>query len=124
MHYEVEQASPDVGTHAEPERWHKVNDFDAEAAQTPTADVKRSGEEKMARIPPRMLDELRQGWVPQKRIAAALKVPRHVPHMVGRAAGSLEPPHVAVKRYANGRVELHVRPAEPDEPPGAVVVEH
>ena len=78
----------------------------------------------MARIPPRMLDELRQGWVPQKRIAAALKVPRHVPHMVGRAAGSLELPHVAVKRYANGRVELHVRPAGPDEPPGAVVVEH
>ena len=38
MHYEVEQAEPghehgpDVGTHAEPERWHVVNVFNAAAA--------------------------------------------------------------------------------------------
>ena len=44
--------------------------------------------------------------------------------MVGRVARQLEPPHVAVKRHSNGRVEYHIRPAGPDEPPGAVVVEH
>src|SRR4051794_34280708 len=38
MHYEIEQAGPDhehgpdVGTHAEPERWHVVNVFNADAA--------------------------------------------------------------------------------------------
>ena len=26
---------PDVGTHAEPERWHVINVFDAEAGPTP-----------------------------------------------------------------------------------------
>ena len=78
----------------------------------------------MAKIPPEMVDELRRGWVPQKKIAAALKVPRHVPHMVSRVAGTLEPAHVAAKRYSNGRVEYHIRPAGPDEPPGVVVVEH
>ena len=37
MHYEIEQAGagdehrPDVGTHAEPERWHVVNVFNAGA---------------------------------------------------------------------------------------------
>ena len=35
MHYEVEQASPDVGTHAEPERWHVVNVFNADAVPMP-----------------------------------------------------------------------------------------
>ena len=35
MHYEVEQASPDVGTHAEPERWHVVNIVDADAMPMP-----------------------------------------------------------------------------------------
>ena len=40
-HYEVEQAGageghrPDVGTHAEPERWHVVNIFDADVVPTP-----------------------------------------------------------------------------------------
>jgi hypothetical protein len=41
MHYEIEQAGagdehrPDVGTHAEPERWHAVNIFDADVVPTP-----------------------------------------------------------------------------------------
>ena len=41
MHYEIEQAGPghehrpDVGTHAEPARWHAVNVFDAEVVPTP-----------------------------------------------------------------------------------------
>ena len=41
MHYEIEQAGlghehgPDVGTHAEPERWHVVDVFDADAIPTP-----------------------------------------------------------------------------------------
>ena len=35
MHYEVEQVSPDVGTNAEPERWHMVNVFTADAVPTP-----------------------------------------------------------------------------------------
>ena len=41
MHYEVEQAGaggehhPDVGTHAEPERWHVVNAFNADAVPMP-----------------------------------------------------------------------------------------
>ena len=40
-HYEVEQAGagqehePDVGTHAEPERWHVVNVFNADAVPMP-----------------------------------------------------------------------------------------
>ena len=41
MHYEVEQVGsghehgPDVGTHAEPERWHVVNVFNADAVPMP-----------------------------------------------------------------------------------------
>ena len=41
MHYEVEQAGagdghrPDVGTHAEPERWHVVKVFNADAVPMP-----------------------------------------------------------------------------------------
>jgi hypothetical protein len=35
LHYEVEQASPDVGTHAEPERWHVVRVLNADAAPMP-----------------------------------------------------------------------------------------
>jgi hypothetical protein len=41
MYYEIEQAGagdehrPDVGTHAEPERWHVVRVFDADAVPTP-----------------------------------------------------------------------------------------
>jgi hypothetical protein len=35
MYYEIEQASPDVGTHAEPERWHVVNVFNADAVLMP-----------------------------------------------------------------------------------------
>ena len=41
MHYEIEQAGAgderrtDVGTHAEPERWHVVNVFDADAVPMP-----------------------------------------------------------------------------------------
>ena len=35
MHYEVEQASPDVGTQAEPEHWHVVNVFGSDAVPTP-----------------------------------------------------------------------------------------
>jgi len=35
MHYEVEQASPDVGTHAEPERWHVVAIMDTSAVPMP-----------------------------------------------------------------------------------------
>ena len=41
MHYEVEQAGtggehhPDIGTHAEPERWHVVNVFDTDVVPTP-----------------------------------------------------------------------------------------
>ena len=39
MHYEIEQAGdehrPDVGTHAEPERWHVVNVFNADAVPMP-----------------------------------------------------------------------------------------
>ena len=35
MHYEIEQASPDVGTHAEPERWHVVNVFNADSVPMP-----------------------------------------------------------------------------------------
>ena len=39
MHYEIERAgaasSPDVGTHAEPERWHVVNVFGSEVVPTP-----------------------------------------------------------------------------------------
>jgi hypothetical protein len=40
-HYEIEQAGtggehrPDIGTHAEPERWHVVKVFDADAVPTP-----------------------------------------------------------------------------------------
>ena len=43
MRYEVEQAGlgrepgPDVGTHAEPERWHVVNVLDADAVPMPLA---------------------------------------------------------------------------------------
>ena len=41
MHYEIEQAGPgdehppDVGTRAEPERWHVVNVFNADAVPMP-----------------------------------------------------------------------------------------
>jgi hypothetical protein len=41
MHYEIEQAGagqehgPDVGTHAEPERWHVVKVFNADAVPMP-----------------------------------------------------------------------------------------
>ena len=41
MRYEIEQAGlgrehgPDVGTHAEPERWHVVNVFNADAVPMP-----------------------------------------------------------------------------------------
>ena len=41
MHYEVEQAGPgqghhpDVGTYAEPERWHVVEVFNADAVPMP-----------------------------------------------------------------------------------------
>jgi hypothetical protein len=35
MHHEVEQASPDVETNAEPERWHVVSVFDSDAGPTP-----------------------------------------------------------------------------------------
>ena len=35
MHYEIEQASPDVGTNAEPERWHVVAIIDTEVVPTP-----------------------------------------------------------------------------------------
>jgi hypothetical protein len=35
MHYEIEQASPDVGTHAEPERWHVVAIIDTDAVPMP-----------------------------------------------------------------------------------------
>ena len=41
MHYEIEQAGagdehgPDVGTHAEPERWHVVNVLNADATPMP-----------------------------------------------------------------------------------------
>ena len=41
MHYEIEQAGdgsehrPDVGTHAEPARWHVVNIVDTEVVPTP-----------------------------------------------------------------------------------------
>ena len=41
MHYEVEQAGtggehrPDVGTHAEPERWHVVKVLNADAVPMP-----------------------------------------------------------------------------------------
>jgi len=35
MHYEVEQASPDVGTNAEPERWHVVAIIDTDAVPMP-----------------------------------------------------------------------------------------
>jgi hypothetical protein len=41
MHYEIEQAGlghehgPDVGTHAEPEHWHVVNVFNADAVPMP-----------------------------------------------------------------------------------------
>ena len=41
MHYEIEQAGlghkpgPDVGTHAEPERWHVVNVFNADSVPMP-----------------------------------------------------------------------------------------
>jgi hypothetical protein len=33
--YEIEQASPDVGTNAEPERWHVVAIIDTEVVPTP-----------------------------------------------------------------------------------------
>ena len=41
MHYEIERAGtgqehePDVGTHAEPERWHAVKVFNADAVPMP-----------------------------------------------------------------------------------------
>ena len=35
MHYEVERASPDVETNAEPERWHVVRVFNADAVPMP-----------------------------------------------------------------------------------------
>jgi len=35
MHYEIEQASPDVGTNAGPGGWHVVNVFDADAVPMP-----------------------------------------------------------------------------------------
>ena len=41
MHYEIEQAGagrehgPDVGTHAEPERWHVADVFNADAVPMP-----------------------------------------------------------------------------------------
>ena len=41
MHYEIEQAGlghehgPDVGTHAEPEPWHVIMVFDADAVPMP-----------------------------------------------------------------------------------------
>ena len=34
-HYEIEQASPDVGTNAEPERWRVVAIIDTEVVPTP-----------------------------------------------------------------------------------------
>ena len=35
MHYEIEQASVDVGTNAEPERWQVVAIIDTEVVPTP-----------------------------------------------------------------------------------------
>jgi len=35
MHYEIEQASPDVETNAEPERWHVVAIIDTDAVPMP-----------------------------------------------------------------------------------------
>ena len=35
MHYEIEQASPDIGTGAEPERWHVVAIIDTGLVPTP-----------------------------------------------------------------------------------------
>ena len=34
MRYEIEQASPDIGTNAEPERWHVVAIIDTEVVPT------------------------------------------------------------------------------------------
>ena len=34
-HYEIEQASPDIGTNAEPERWHVIAIIDTEVVPTP-----------------------------------------------------------------------------------------
>ena len=48
MHYEVEQAGagsehrPDVGTHAEPERWHVVRVFNADAVPMPLPSTRSS----------------------------------------------------------------------------------
>ena len=48
MHYEIEQAGPghehrpDVGTHAEPERWHVVNVFNADAVPMPLRSTRSS----------------------------------------------------------------------------------
>ena len=49
MHYEIEQAGageerrPDVGTHAEPERWHVVRVFNADAVPMPLLRHARAG---------------------------------------------------------------------------------
>jgi hypothetical protein len=58
MHYEVEQAGtggehhPDVGTHAEPERWHVVKVFNADAVPMPLRfDTLEQALAYVARIP-------------------------------------------------------------------------
>ena len=52
MHYEVEQVSPDVGTNAEPERWHMVNVFTADAVPTPlTFEALQQALDYVARTP-------------------------------------------------------------------------
>src|SRR3954468_18079554 len=58
MRYEIEQAGlghkpgPDVGTHAEPERWHVVNILDTEVVPTPlTFDTVDQALAYVARMP-------------------------------------------------------------------------
>ena len=58
MHYEVEQAgagherSPDIGTHADPERWHVVNVFNADAVPMPLRfDILEQARTYVARTP-------------------------------------------------------------------------
>ena len=58
MRYEVEQAGlgrepgPDVGTHAEPERWHVVRVFNADAVPMPlTFDTLDQARTYVARTP-------------------------------------------------------------------------
>jgi hypothetical protein len=58
MHYEIEQAGdgsehrPDIGTHAEPPRWHVVNVLDGEAGPMPlTFDTLQPALAYVARTP-------------------------------------------------------------------------